>query len=147
MHEALSHTISLLLTGVVIARHECVVLEHAAIPAAEAGVFFLFSCLTEIEAVASWAYECAAATGEAGCRDLIPQRAVEHSMELFGYAFHADFGSAFNGLTIIFSFFKEWFPGICKRLAAFGLDANFKGIVTFEKQNIGFGSGVWALAH
>ena len=53
VHEALSYTISLLLTGVVIARHECVILEHAAIPAAEAGIFFLFSCLTEIEAVAS----------------------------------------------------------------------------------------------
>ena len=127
VHEALSYTISLLLAGVVIACHECVVLEH--------------------EAVASWAYECAAATGEAGCRNLIPQRAVEHSMELFGYAFHADFGNAFNGLTINFSFFKERLPGICKRLAAFGLDVNLKGIVVFEKQDIGFRSGVWALTH
>ena len=68
-------------------------------------------------------------------------------MELFGYAFHADFGSAFNGLTINLSFFKEWLPGICKRLAAFGLDVNLKGIVVFEKQDIGFRSGVWALTH
>lgn len=143
VHEALSYTISLLLAGVVIACHERVVLEHAAIPAAESGVFLLFSRLTEIEAVASWAYECAATTGETGCRDLIPQRAIEHSMELFGYTFHADFGSAFNGLTINFSFFKERLPDICKRLAAFGLDANLKGIVAFEKQDIGFRSGVW----
>ena len=68
-------------------------------------------------------------------------------MELFGYAFHADFGNAFNGLTINLSFFKEWLPGICKRLAAFGLDVNLKGIVVFEKQDIGFRSGVWALTH
>ena len=68
-------------------------------------------------------------------------------MELFGYTFHADFGSALNGSTINFSFFKEWLPGICKHLAAFGLDANFKGIVAFKKQDIGFRSGVWTLAH
>ena len=147
VHEALPYAISLLLAGIVIACHERVVLEHAAIPAAESGVFLLFSRLTEIEAVASWAYECAATTGETGCRDLIPQRAIEHSMELFGYTFHADFGSAFNGLTINFSFFKERLPDICKRLTAFGLDANLKGIVAFEKQDIGFRSGVWALTH
>ena len=148
VHEALSYTISLLLAGVVIACHErCSSLNMQLSQQRNRAFSSFFRGLTEIEAVASWAYECAAATGEAGCRNLIPQRAVEHSMELFGYAFHADFGNAFNGLTINFSFFKERLPGICKRLAAFGLDVNLKGIVVFEKQDIGFRSGVWALTH
>ena len=48
VHEALSYTISLLLAGVVIARHERVILEHAAIPAAEADILLFFLRLTEI---------------------------------------------------------------------------------------------------
>ena len=147
MHESLSYTISLLLAGVVIARHERVILEHAAIPAAEAGVLLFFSRLTEIEAMASWADESAATAGETCCGDFIPQRTVKHSMELFGYALHADFSSALNRLTINSAFLEERFPGICERLATFGLDADFKCIVAFEKQDIGFWCGVWALAH